>query len=525
MNGDAPAIASAITEGPIPPKTAEQKLARKNELKAKSTLLLAIPDEHLLKFHGIKDAKTLWEAIKARIKTIDTDDLVRMDLKWQVAMLTMRGTKEQGMNEMLQERIIPLETPANVIDSSSSSSSNTEDSLEKPKDVRPIAPIIKEWESDSDNDCVIRPSFKQNKPSYAKINFVKLDENTRKSVIEQHTYRQAKNLRKACFDQGIFDSGCSRHMTGNKSYLTDYQDIDVGFVAFAGSPKGGSGPEWLFDIDSLTKSMNINVEKSQTTGDSKYKKEGYANNTNRVSTISPFVSVVGQGFDNANDQERIDSSTQDVNTGGPSINTASESINTGSSNINTASPIHNDLSMQSLEATGIFNDAYDDREEVGAEADLNNLETTMNVNSIPTTRIHKDHLIEKIIRNLHSAPLTRRMSQQNLEELGLARGPLELSGLYRNEKMRRGIVVRNKARLVTQGKKALHGGIHQAPRALYETLSTYLLENGYRRGTIDKTLFIKKDIDDAQEIPDEFYGGAHFLLRIASTTEGGWNLH
>ncbi|GJX18808.1 hypothetical protein Tco_0221485 [Tanacetum coccineum] len=63
MNGDAPAIASASTEGPIPPKTTEQKLARKNELKTKSTLLLAIPDEHLLKFHGIKDAKTLWEAI------------------------------------------------------------------------------------------------------------------------------------------------------------------------------------------------------------------------------------------------------------------------------------------------------------------------------------------------------------------------------------------------------------------------------------------------------------------------------
>ncbi|GJX41979.1 hypothetical protein Tco_0256969 [Tanacetum coccineum] len=68
VNGDAHAIASASagTEGPIPPKTAEQKLARKNELKAKSTMLLAIPDEHLLKFHGIKDSKTLWEAIKAR---------------------------------------------------------------------------------------------------------------------------------------------------------------------------------------------------------------------------------------------------------------------------------------------------------------------------------------------------------------------------------------------------------------------------------------------------------------------------
>ncbi|GKE65995.1 ribonuclease H-like domain-containing protein [Tanacetum coccineum] len=40
-------------------------------------------------------------------------------------------------------------------------------------------------------------------------------------------------------DQGIFDSGCSRHMTGNKSFLIDYQEIDGGFVAFRGSPKGG----------------------------------------------------------------------------------------------------------------------------------------------------------------------------------------------------------------------------------------------------------------------------------------------
>ncbi|GKA12551.1 ribonuclease H-like domain-containing protein [Tanacetum coccineum] len=147
INGDAPTIASASagTKGPIPPKTAEQKLARKNELKAKSTLLLAIPDEHLLKFHRIKDAKTLWEEIKARfggkkeskkmqkiilkqqyenfvasrskgvdktydrfqklisqleipglqldnedLEQIDADDLEEMDLKWQVAMLTMR---------------------------------------------------------------------------------------------------------------------------------------------------------------------------------------------------------------------------------------------------------------------------------------------------------------------------------------------------------------------------------------------------------------------------------------------------
>ncbi|GJT82930.1 putative ribonuclease H-like domain-containing protein, partial [Tanacetum coccineum] len=64
--------------------------------------------------------------------------------------------------------------------------------------------------------------------------------------------------------------------------------------------------------------------------------------------------------------------------------------------------------------------------------------------------------------------------------------------VYRNKKDERGIVVRNKARLV---EKALYS-LHQAPKAWYETLSTYLLENGFRRENIDKTLFIKKNQGD-----------------------------
>ncbi|GJZ69182.1 hypothetical protein Tco_0632732 [Tanacetum coccineum] len=40
-------------------------------------------------------------------------------------------------------------------------------------------------------------------------------------------------------EKGVIDSGCSRHMTGNKSYLSDYEEIDGGFVAFGGNPKGG----------------------------------------------------------------------------------------------------------------------------------------------------------------------------------------------------------------------------------------------------------------------------------------------
>nr|GEY77342.1 ribonuclease H-like domain-containing protein [Tanacetum cinerariifolium] len=50
----------------VPPVTAQQTLARTRERKAKSALLMAIPDEHLARFHGIKDAKTLWAAIKIR---------------------------------------------------------------------------------------------------------------------------------------------------------------------------------------------------------------------------------------------------------------------------------------------------------------------------------------------------------------------------------------------------------------------------------------------------------------------------
>ncbi|GJW00554.1 ribonuclease H-like domain-containing protein [Tanacetum coccineum] len=79
----------------------------------------------------------------------------------------------------------------------STTSKSSKDNLEQPKDVRPSAPIIEEWEYDSDDDCVTRPSIEQNKPSYAKINFVKSNENTRKFVIEQNTYRQADNLRKS----------------------------------------------------------------------------------------------------------------------------------------------------------------------------------------------------------------------------------------------------------------------------------------------------------------------------------------
>nr|GFB05873.1 ribonuclease H-like domain-containing protein [Tanacetum cinerariifolium] len=58
------------------------------------------------------------------------------------------------------------------------------------------------------------------------------------SATSTSTARPKGNPQYTLQDQGIFDSGCSRNMTGNKSFLTEYQEIDGGFVALGGSPKG-----------------------------------------------------------------------------------------------------------------------------------------------------------------------------------------------------------------------------------------------------------------------------------------------
>ncbi|GKA18476.1 putative ribonuclease H-like domain-containing protein [Tanacetum coccineum] len=257
-------------------------------------------------------------------------------------------------------------------------------------------------------------------------------------------------------------------------------------------------------------------------------------------------------------------------------------------------------------------DYTNDDEDVGVEADMNNLDTFMPVSHIPTTKIHKDHPVEQIIGDLHLAPQTRRMTksvtkhamfslvQQRVNhkdfqnflftcflsqeepkkvwtfvDLPNGKRTIGTKWVYRNKKDERGIVIRNKARLVAQGhtqeegidydevfapvarieaiklflayasykdfmvyqmdvksaflygkieeevyvcqplgfedpdfpdrvykvEKALYG-LHQAPKAWYETLSTYLLDNGFQRGQIngqwilrgqiDKTLFIKR---------------------------------
>ncbi|GKA12081.1 hypothetical protein Tco_0691627 [Tanacetum coccineum] len=69
QKGNGPVSVSTDTNGVIkvlPPKTAEEILARERERKARTTLLMALPEDHLAKFHKMTDAKDMWDAIKSR---------------------------------------------------------------------------------------------------------------------------------------------------------------------------------------------------------------------------------------------------------------------------------------------------------------------------------------------------------------------------------------------------------------------------------------------------------------------------
>ncbi|GJU98945.1 retrovirus-related pol polyprotein from transposon TNT 1-94 [Tanacetum coccineum] len=94
--------------------------------------------------------------------------------------------------------------------------------------------IIEDWVSDSEEENVSQTKTEKKivKPSIAKIEFVKPKQ-------QEKTARKTSNPQMDLQDKGVIDSGCSRHMTGNMSYLTDYEEIDGGYVTFRGNPKGG----------------------------------------------------------------------------------------------------------------------------------------------------------------------------------------------------------------------------------------------------------------------------------------------
>nr|GEW66220.1 hypothetical protein [Tanacetum cinerariifolium] len=545
------------------------------------------------------------------LQQMHLDDLEEMDLRWQMAMLTMRARRflkntrrkfSMNGNETIRfdkskvkcynyhkkghfvrkyiaprsqdikhkestRRTVPMKTAASAalvscdglgeefanesvvteptVKKPVVKTSEAKASADKPKVIRKNfgSPLIEDWISNSKDEVELKPKIEKKavKPSFTKIepnavvnavlgnrvNVVKASACwvwKRKTKVIDHVSKNNSasiTLNKFDYDKGVIDSGCSRHMTGNISYLTDYEEINEGYVAFGGNPKG----ERITGKDQ-EKEDNVNI-------------------------------------------------TNNVNVAG------TNKVNVVSANTNNELPLDPEIPALELSTFNFLSDHEDDDE----MADMNNLDKTIQVSPTPTTRIHKDHPIDQVIADLHSTTQTRNMSK-NLEEHGfvttihqrtnhedlkkcLLACFLSQEEPKKNKKDERGIVIRNKARLVAQGhtqeeridydkifasvarieaislflayayfkdfmvyqmdvkivflyrkikeevyvcqplgfedlefldkvykvEKALYG-LHQAHKAWYETLSTSLLDNGFHRGKIDNTLFIRRHKDD-----------------------------
>ncbi|GJW47806.1 hypothetical protein Tco_0079452 [Tanacetum coccineum] len=184
-------------------------------------------------------------------------------------------------------------------------------------------------------------------------------------------------------DQGVIDSGCSRHMTRDMSYLTDYEEINGGYVAFGGNLKGGK------IIEKGKARMETVLGKDYIllplwTADPPFSQSSKSSPDNGSKPLS-------------DDEKKVDEDPRKDS----EVNVVGEK---------TSIELLDDPNMPALEDI-----VYSDDEDVGTEAGMNNLDAFMPVSPIPTTRVHKDHQIEQIIGDLNSAPETRRMTK-NLEE-------------------------------------------------------------------------------------------------------------
>nr|GEU90410.1 hypothetical protein [Tanacetum cinerariifolium] len=577
------------------------------------------------------------------------------------------------------------ETGTSVNEKESIASKSSKEIREEPQTVRSSAPIIEDWESDYEENKMVEKSVVNNKGKgtsqrkvrpvwnnarrvnhhnfskmihpHPKRNFVPTAVATKSgqalvnaakqnSATSTSTARPKGNPQYTLQDQRIFDSGCSKHMTGNKSFLTEYQEIDGGFVAFRGSPKGGkitdfklldesqvllkvprqnnmynfdlknvvpsgdltclfakvtidesdlwhrrlghinfktlnklvrgnlvkvntacyvqnrvlvtkphnktpyellvdrspnlefmrpfgcdvtilntldhlgkfdgkadegflvgysvnkkafrvfnsrnrkaeenlyvnflenkpnvaeTGPEWLFDIDSLTKSMNYEpvYARNQYNGDACIQTnihEGQASQEKAAVheyILLPFIS--------SNPPLSLTIQSSDVNAGDQP----------GDVNAGDIQGDADEISKNDDVSTSIFNGAFDDRD-LGAEANTNNLDSSTVVSPIPTTRVHKDHPKEQIIEVPNLSTQTRRrinfsketamviqalkdpswieaMQEELLQfklqdvwtlvDLPYGKRVIGSKWVFKNKLDERGIVIKNKARLVAQ---------------------------------------------------------------------------
>ncbi|GKD97127.1 putative ribonuclease H-like domain-containing protein, partial [Tanacetum coccineum] len=221
----------------------------------------------------------------------------------------------------------------------------------------------------------------------------------------------------------------------------------------------GNGPKWLFDIDSLTQSMNyvpvatgtIINESAGTQGelnagtseeisqdcivmpiwkDASYFDSSFEDDNGEPKSTADDQKEDRDGPDNENDEQdkfeddsspkEVNAARQHVNTVSPDVNTGSSKLNTVDLSVNTASSYDQDSpkdmftmgASHTLKATHI--EFFSDEDE--PEVDLGNITNSYTVLTTPNTRIHKDHPIENVIGDEKTFIQTRRMTKPTSEQ-------------------------------------------------------------------------------------------------------------
>ncbi|KAI3771092.1 hypothetical protein L6452_02246 [Arctium lappa] len=281
----------------------------------------------------------------------------------------------------------------------------------------------------------------------------------------------------------------------------------------------GSGPDWLFDIDSLSNFLGFGNEHNAGTGTEKVQVQKQEFVLFPTPTADP-VEFFGQEKKDTSDSKDTELAQNEEDRG----EKEDQPLDSGIKG-------HERPCLEE-------DDTNDDNSSVfgGSTPEKNdsNLEAYINEEGVHQTRVQKNHPPQLVIGDINSPIITRNQSKLgglkdiqsgllscflsqdvwDLVDLPKGHRAIGTKWIFKNKKDERGIVTKNKARLVAQGvyklKKALYG-LHQAPRAWYDTLSTYLLKNDFQRGIIDKTLFIqrkKKDILIVQIYVDDIIFGS-----------------
>nr|GEV03633.1 hypothetical protein [Tanacetum cinerariifolium] len=316
--------------------------------------------------------------------------------------------------------------------------------------------------------------------------------------------------------QGNFDAGKVR-----KEFVSTQQYVLLPLWSTGSKDSQNTDADASFDV----KENESEVHVYPSSSDKPKKHDDKAKREAKGKSLVDFTPVTAVGSNSTNN-------TTSFNVAGSSNNVVSPNFEIdGKSSFVDPSQYPDDPDMPALEEI-IYSD---DEEDVGAEVDISNLETSITVSPIPTTRVHKDHFVTQIIGDLTSAPQIRSMARMVKEQGGLnqindedfhtcmfacflsqeepkrvhqglkdpswieamqkellqlkmlkvwvlvdlpkGKRPIGSKWVFRNKKDKRGIVIRNKARLVIQGHTQKEGIDYEevfAPVARIEAIWLFL---------------------------------------------------